>query len=376
MLLTIAYRTLLHKKARLVFTVFGLAVLFFLSAAQIGLLIGWINTITAVMAHTNADVWVMAQNAVSWDYGTSIPRHRIYQARNVKGVAWTQGLYVGWSMWQRPDGRRLNVQIIGLDQYSIGGPWSMCDGKVDCVHLPDSVIVDELFLSTLGVTQVGEEFELQTHKKATVRGISREVRTFTASPYVFTSMKTASRYDPSYKVEDTTYVLVKCLPGEDPKRVARAIQAEVPGVEVLTTRELMTRSVVFWLIGTGMGLIVIITAVLGVAVSAVVSAQTLFSITQDHLGNYATLLAVGFSRRQVLICVMMQGLGLGGAGVVLGSAGFCAVTALSSRTAAPLEMTPAIAAGLIAVSVFCCLLGSFLSVRSVLRLDPAIVFRV
>ncbi len=376
MLLKIAYRTLLHKKARLVFTVCGLTTLFLLSAAQVGLLIGWINTITGIMAHTDADIWVMAQNAVSWDYGTSIPRHRIYQTRNVKGVAWTQGLYVGWSMWQKPDGKRLNVQVIGLDQYSIGGPWSMREGKVDCVHLADSVIIDELFLDTLGVKQLGEEFELRNHKKATVRGISREVRTFTASPYVFTSMKTATKYDASYKIEETTYVLVKCLPGEDPKRVARAIQAEVPDVEVLTTREFMSRSVIFWLIGTGMGLIVIITAVLGVVVSAFVSAQTLFNITQDHLGNYATLLAVGFSRRQILVCVMLQGLGLSGGGVLLGSAGFYGITILSRGTAAPVEMTSAAFAGLIAVAVCCSLLGSFLSVRSILRLDPSTVFRV
>ncbi len=376
MLLKIAYRTLLHKKTRLAFTVLGLAILFLLSAAQIGLLIGWINTITAVMAHTDADVWVMAQNTASWEFGTSIPRHRIYQTRNVKGVAWTQGLYVGWSMWQRPDGKRLNVQVIGLDQYSIGGPWSMREGKVDCVHLSDSVIVDELFLDTLGVKQLGEEFELQTHKKATVRGISREVRTFTASPYIFTSMRTATKYDASYKIEDTTYVLVKCLPGVDPTQVARAIQAEVPGVEVLTTRELMTRSVVFWLIGTGMGLIVIMTAVLGVVVSAVVSTQTLYNITQDHLGNYATLLAVGFSRRQILTCVMLQGLGLSAAGVLLGSSGFCVLSILSGRTAAPVEMTPTLFAGLISIAVCCSLLGSFLSVKSILHLDPSIVFRV
>src|SRR5438552_2257252 len=111
MLLKIAYRMLLHKKARLAFTLLGLGTLFLLSTAQVGLLIGWINTITGVMAHANVDVWVMAENAVSWDYGTPIPRHRVYQARNVPGVAWTQAMYVGWSMWQRPDGQRLNVQV-------------------------------------------------------------------------------------------------------------------------------------------------------------------------------------------------------------------------------------------------------------------------
>ena len=49
-------------------------------------------------------------------------------------------------------------------------------------------------------------------------------------------------------------MLVKCQPGEDPNQVARAIEAEVPGVEALTTGAFMTRSVLFWLVKTGMGI--------------------------------------------------------------------------------------------------------------------------
>src|SRR6267378_2425998 len=67
MLLKIACRMLLHKKARFAFTLLGLGTLFLLSTAQVGLMIGWINTITGVMAHADADIWIMAGKAVSWD---------------------------------------------------------------------------------------------------------------------------------------------------------------------------------------------------------------------------------------------------------------------------------------------------------------------
>jgi putative ABC transport system permease protein len=374
MMLGCAWKMLLHKKARFAFTVLGLATLFLLSAAQVGLLVGWCNTITAIMAHSHVDVWVMAERTLAWDYGTSIPRHRIYQTRNVKGVAWSEGVFVGWSMWQRPDGRRVSVQVIGLDRGSVGGPWHMVQGKVEDVHLPSSVIVDELFLDTLGIHGVGDQVEL-SDEKATVRGICRNVRTFTASPFVFTAMKTAAKYDKTYKDEDTTFVLVRCEPGADPKHVARRIEAEVPAVEALTTDELMSRTIGYWMGETGMGLIVLLTAALAVLVSAVVTSQTLFTITQDHLSNYATLLAVGFSRRHMLECVFLQGLVLSGLGVLLGGAVFLVLSAASAGTLLPLEMTPAIFAALIGVSVVCCLLGSFLSVKTILRIDPVAVFR-
>jgi putative ABC transport system permease protein len=124
-----------------------------------------------------------------------------------------------------------------------------------------------------------------------------------------------------------------------------------------------------------MGLIVLITAALAVVVSAVVTSQTLFTITQDHLANYATLLAVGFSRRNMLECVFLQGVVLSGLGILLGGAAFLALSAASARTLLPLEMTPAIFTALIGVSVVCCLLGSFLSVKTILRIDPVAVFR-
>jgi putative ABC transport system permease protein len=98
-------------------------------------------------------------------------------------------------------------------------------------------------------------------------------------------------------------------------------------------------------------------------------------VTQDHLPNYATLLAVGFSRRRMLACVLWQGLCLGGLGVLLGGLAFQGLSAASARTLAPLEMTPAAFAALVGVSILCCLLGSFLSVKAVLRIDPVAVFR-
>jgi putative ABC transport system permease protein len=374
MMFPIVWKMLLHRKARFIFTVFGLSTLFLLSAAQVGLLVGWCNTITAITAHAGVDVWVMNKLTLAWDYGTSLPRHRIDQVRSVPGVAWSEGMYVGWSMWQRPDGRRLSVQVVGLDRSTVGGPWAMVEGRVEDVLRPDSVIIDELFLDTLGVQRVGEEVEMYG-KKAVVRGISREVRTFTATPFVFTSLNTAAHYDKAFNDEDTTFVLVRCVPGTNPNEVARHIAEEVPGVEALTTDELMRRSLSYWMAETGIGLIMITTASLGIVVSSVVTSLTLYTITQDHLANYATLLAVGFSRAQLLGGILTQGLILNGLGVLLGSLAFCGLSLVSARTPAPLEMMPLVFGALVAVSAGSCVLGALLSVKVVLRLDPVSVFR-
>jgi putative ABC transport system permease protein len=126
---------------------------------------------------------------------------------------------------------------------------------------------------------------------------------------------------------------------------------------------------------TGVGLTVVLTAVLGVVVSVVVTSQTLANVTQEHLGNYATLLALGFSRVQLVSCVLLQGLLLGVLAAYLGSLAFFAASRLSARTPIPLETTPPVFAGLVLLSLVFSASSSYLSVRAMFRIDPIHVFR-
>ena len=166
----IALKMLGNNLSQSLTTTVGIAVAFFLTSALTGVLVGWCNTTSAIVRHAGADVWVMAQQTPAFDYGTAIPRQRVYQVRNLPGAAQAEGLYLGWNYWQTPDGRQINVELVGVDDSCLGAPWRMRDGIVECVHYPSTVIVDELFLKTLGVTGVGDEVELLS-RRAVVGGV-------------------------------------------------------------------------------------------------------------------------------------------------------------------------------------------------------------
>jgi putative ABC transport system permease protein len=370
----IAVRMLIDNKPRLVITVAGVAVLFFLSSAQVGLLVGWCSTTSALIRHANADVWVMPQQTPAFDYGTSLPEGRIQQVRSVPGVDWAEGMILCWSFWQRSDGRRVNVEIVGLDNDCVGGPWRLCEGRVEAVHLPETVIVDELFLAVLGVGGVGDEVEL-LGQRAVVGGVSQEVRTFTAAPFVFASLKSARKYDRRYDDDEVTYILARCSPGQSPAQVRDAILENVPYVDCLTSKEFAIRTMKYWMLETGAGITVVVTALLGFVVSAVVISQSLYAVTRDHLEHYAALLALGFGRQQLTLAVLVQSLTLGAIGTLLGSGLYFCAASLSSGTPIPLETTPEIFSGIVLASIVFCLLASFLAVRTLFRVDPCQVFR-
>jgi putative ABC transport system permease protein len=370
----VALRMLLHNRARFTMTVAGIAFAFFLATAQVGLLVGWINTNSALIEHTGADLWVMAEQTPAYDYGTAIPRHRIQQVRSVPGIAWAEGLFVAWNVWQHKNGKRIGVELIGLDKNGRGGPWAMAEGRVEAAQKPDMAIVDELYAEMLGVDRVGEAFEM-FGRRVRVGGLSKGVRTFTASPFVFTSIASAIRYDKRYRDDEITYVIARCAADADPEIVRRRVAAEVGHVEVLTAAEFAARTVKYWMLETGVGITVVITAVLGLAIGAVIISQTLFAVTQDHLANYATLLALGFHHRRLHAIVLVQSMVLGALGIVLGGGLFGLAAWASARTPIPLEMTPAVGLALVILSLLCCAGASWASVRAIFRLDPVTVFQ-
>jgi putative ABC transport system permease protein len=373
-MLAIALKMLLHNKVRSITTVVGIAVAFLLSAAQIGLMVGWCNTCSAIIRHADVDVWVMAEQNPAFDYGTPIPRERLYQVLSVPGVAWAETMFFGWMFWQRPDGRVTNVELVGLDDSLVGGPWLMAENDTSVVLNPDAVVIDELYRDQLGIHQIDDEVEIG-NQRAVVRGFSSGVRTFTAAPFAFTSFDTAIKYDSRYRDDEVTYVLVRGIPGVSPEQLRDLIAAEVPSTQVLTSAQFASRTILYWMLETGIGITVVATAVLGMFVGAVIVSQALYTITNDHLPNYATLMAIGFSRWKLVGVVLIQAALLGVVGIVIGSAVFGRIAQLSQTSPIPLDMNGEVFGGVLAALFFCCFAASFLSMRSVLRLDPVVVFR-
>lgn len=369
----VSTKMLFHNRLRFIMTIIGISIAFFLAAAQIGLLVGWINTNSAIIKHAGVDIWVMAKETRTLDYGTAIPRHRIQQVSSVEGVSWAEGMLVGWINWQHPEGKNITVEVIGLDTSNAGGPWKLLDGDIESIHLPETVIVDELSKNALGMSQIGDAAEMQG-KRAVIGGFSQEVRTFTAAPFIFTSIKNALDYVPYYRDDEISYVLARVKPNANIFEVRNRIAQQVSDVEVLTTDEFAERSVKYWMLETGVGITVIITAALGLLVGAVIMSQTLFAITQDHIANYATLLALGFHQKTLRQIVLTQSLSLGGLGIIVGLVLFFLACNASARSPIPLETTPMVTTGLVAFSLLCCIASSWFSIRAIFKLDPVSVF--
>ena len=282
-------------------------------------------------------------------------------------------LFMSWTIWDRSDGRKINIELIGLDHGMVGGPNGMVEGDIREVMRDKSVVVDEMYLDLLGVKDVGQRFEI-LGRRAEVVGISEGVRTFTASPFVFTSIEDAILYDKRYRADEITYVMVQCANDAKVEEVADRMREALPSVEVLTEDEFKNRSAKYWMIGTGVGFTVIVTAVLGVIIGGLVVSQTLFGLLQDHRPHFATMLALGFRDRTLSMIVMLQALGFWLIGAVGGGLVFLGLKGLAEDSPVPLRMNWWVLLLLLGVQLITCLLAGRWVLAKVRKLDPVSVF--
>lgn len=351
----------------------GVTAGFVLALAQVGMMLGWIETSTLAITRAQADLWVVGEKSPAFDYGSPIPRQRLYQTRSVPGVARAEPLFMTWGVWKRPDGRQVNIEMVGLDRSLAGGPARMEAGRLADVMRGKCVVVDARYLDLLGVTEMGERHEI-LGRRAEVVGISAGVRTFTASPFVFTSIEDAIRYDQRYRADEITYVMVNCEPGVAVATVAERLRKAIPSGEVLTSREFRARSARYWMVETGIGFTVIVTAFLGVVIGGLVVSQTLFGLLQDHREHYATMLALGFRDEVLKWVVMIQALGLWLAGAVGGLGVFFVLRMMAESSPVPLRMSMPVLVALWAVQLITCLGAGRWVLAKVKKLDPVTVF--
>ncbi len=374
MIAVIAYRNLCHDRARLLVTLTGIVFAVVLVTLQCGLFLGFLSTISGVIDNSRADVWVASRGVKTFDIAMPMPESRYYEVLSVPGAARAARMVVDFAFWKKPGGGQESIEIVAVDLDSgMGGPWNLVRGDIRVLDAPDSVIVDQLYLDKLGIGSMGQEAEIIA-SRARVMGFTRGIRSFTTSPYVFTAYRNGQRYS-RFSQAEITYVLVKAAPGVAPKELARRINERVANVDAYTTADFSHKTRMYWMMSTGAGAALLLAAVLGFIVGMVVVAQTLYATTMDHLPEFATLKAMGAPDAYITRILATQALISAVFGYGLGMGLCLLLTELRKYGDAVVILPLPVACGIFILTLVMCLGASLLSIRKIMRIDPAVVFR-
>lgn len=376
----IAWKMLTGDRAKYLGTVFGVAFGVLLISQQTSIFVGIIKrTASQIIDVREPDFWVMDPHTQNADDIKPLAASDLYRVRGVEGVEWAVPLYKGQVRARTETGHFWQSILIGVDDQSlVGAPPKMLMGDVADLRRPDAVIVDEIGYRLLwpeGPIELGRELEMND-RRAVVVGVCDVTSPFFTFPVIFTRYSLAMGYVPPQR-RQMSFVVGRIAEGRDEAAVLADI-GEQTQLVAHGDRQFLWTIVGYYLRNTGIPVNFGITIALGFIVGAAIAGQTFYLFTLENLKQFGALKAMGLANARLVGMVLLQAAIVGVVGYCLGigmTAAFFELTADLNPNLRGLYLLPQIAVGTAATVVVIVIIASVMSLRKVLVLEPAVVFR-
>ena len=382
----IALKMLIGDRGKYLGIIMGLTFASLLITQQSSIFTGLMTrTYGAITDLSQPDIWVMDAKVQFIDDVKPLQDTELFRIRSIEGVEWAVPLYKGLLKARLENGNYQICNVLGLDDATlIGGPPFMIEGKLSDLRMQDAIVVNDVGARTRLAKppkvrggkreplKIGDVLEINDHR-AVVVGICRVSRTFQSQPVVFTTYNRATTFAPKER-KLLSFILVKAGKGEDLGALSKRIR-ERTGLAAYSAQEFKDLTYGYFMKYTGIPINFGIAVALGFIIGTAIAGQTFYNFTLENMRYFGTLKAMGATNGILLRMILLQallvgllgyGLGVGGAalfGYVLGG------TELAFRLTKDLLVFSGSAISLI------CVLSALLSIRKVIKLEPAIVFK-
>jgi putative ABC transport system permease protein len=343
------------------------------------------RTYGAITDLSQPDIWVMDPKVQFIDDIKPLQDTELFRIRSVPGVEWAVPLYKGLLKARLEDGNYQICNVFGLDDATlIGGPPYMIEGSLSDLRRQDAVIVNDVGARTRLARppktpggkpeplKIGDTLEIND-RRAVVVGICRVSRTFQSQPVVFTTYSRATTFAPKER-KLLSFVLVKAKKGEDPKILAARI-SERTGLAAHTGQEFKDLTYNYFMKNTGIPINFGIAVGLGFFIGTAIAGQTFYNFTLENIRYFGTLKAMGATNGILLRMILLQALVVGALGYGLGVGGASLFGYLLGGTELAFRLTKDLLMFSGAAICLIIVISALISIRKVMKLEPAIVFK-
>jgi putative ABC transport system permease protein len=375
----IALKMLTGDRSKYLGLIFGVSFATVLMTQQVSIFAGIMKrTASQILDVRDADIWVMDNKVRFIDEVPGLPSTDLDRVRGVPGVAWAVKLYKGQVRARLADGNFRNVILFGLDDATlVGGPQEMIAGDLGDLRQTDAVIIDKAGYEYMWPDepyQLGRVFEMND-RRAVLVGVCKASAPFTTLPVLYTRYSQAARFVPRER-NLMSFVLVKPQEGLPAQEVCQRIEKQT-GLMALTQAQFFWKTIAYFLASTGIPVNFGITITLGFIIGVAIAGQTFYLFTIENLKQFGALKAMGVSNLRIIGMILLQALvvGLIGYGIGVGLTAIFFESTSHITALAGLRMFWEVMAGAGAAVLIIVVLASLLSIRRVLVLEPAVVFR-
>jgi putative ABC transport system permease protein len=378
----VAWLQLSHKPMRLLAAIAGVGFANVLVFFQMGLSGALYDSQKRPIQQINGELVLVPRRYSNLGEPLTMPRAQLARALGVEGVQAVTPLYIGKIDWINRDTRQKKQALLfGVNPDNPALKLPVLQEQRSLLERPNGVFFDSGSKKGAGpVAQIlasGQSYDTELRgQSAKVVGIFKLGLTFAADINLITSSANFQTYLPEINNDDIQLGVIQLKPGVSATRVQATLQSFLePSVQVLTIPQLLDREVAHWRRNTSFGLIFNLGVLVGLAVGAIIVYQILYSDVGDHLGEYATMKAMGYGDGFVVGIILQESLILASMAFlpsVLVSMGLYQV--LVRSTGLLVTMTLSRAGLVFVMTLVICGASGWLATGKLRRLDPAEVF--
>ncbi|WP_341530657.1 ABC transporter permease DevC [Nostoc sp. UHCC 0302] len=378
----LAWRQLMKEKTRLVVAVAGIAFADMLMFIQLGFESALFDASVKPHRTLQADLVLINPQFQTLFAVKNFARERLYQTLGYEGVQSVSSLYIGTGQWRNPETRlERSILVWGIEPTKPAFTLPEVKNNQDYLKQLNQVLFDQAGRPEYGavadIFKKTGNLETELNNKAiSVKGLFTSGASFAADGNVITSESTFLQLFPQRQPDRIEVGLITLKPGVDAEKVQSQLVAGLPkDVKVLTPEGFAKIEKQYWESGTGIGFIFGLGTAVGFIVGIVIVYQILYSDVSDHLPEYATLKAMGYTDTYLLKVLIQEALLLAVLGFLPGfilSFGLYQVTYAATMLPIFMKLERAITVWI--MTVIMCSFSGAIAMRKLRQADPADVF--
>lgn len=395
----LAWAQLSHQKMRLVVATTGVCFANILMFTQIGLLAMLTDGTTKLHESLGGDLLLVSSFSPSLLFRIPFSRTYIYQAASVEGVASVSPLYINRANWVNPDelptntippagvqpprrgrlfGNEVRVIAFNPNLPPLNNP--EINRQLNKLRSPDTVLFDRLSQPSLGelpqlLSNRSEVMTLMDNRRVYVAGLFSMGSTINDKGNIVISDWNYVQRFGQESLEEVRLGVITLKKGTDINIVKQRLRDRLPpDVAILTREELIQKEQEFHS-SQPEGIILKFGTIVGFVVGIIVIYQVLYTDISEHLGEYATLKAMGYSDLSLLTVVLGEAIILGAMGFIpsfFASLGIYHLLVVLTRI--PLLMKASVVIQVLILTLVMCAVSGAIATRKLRSADPADVF--
>jgi putative ABC transport system permease protein len=373
----VALSNLIYDRIRLLIGIIGVAFAVLIVFINLGFLGALSETAGLLYNHLDADIYLISPLSLNGTSTKPFAQERLYQAAEQSDVARAIPLYTGYLPWRNKATNQESF-ILGFGFNPTDQPFLLPEiqnkAAIAALNQPNTVFLDRRSLSKYGAQQVGLSTEFNK-RSVTVNGLFALGGGVATEGTVFMSDQNFLRYYSHRNLDQIDLGLIKLKPGANAQKAVAELRQKLPSDTVVFTKnEMIERDRKYWLETTSIGFIFSLGVGVALLVGAAIVYQILYEDISKNFKEYATLKAIGFYNRFLMIVVLQEAVLLAVMGfvpgLILGLGAYQFILYLTNESI-PMFMSLERVVLVLLLTIVACILPGLLSMQKIFFADPA-----